>query len=54
MCYGLDHRETGVRFPADAKKYSLLHSIRTGTVTHPAYYPMGTRVSFSRDKATVV
>jgi hypothetical protein len=31
-----------VRFPADAKDFSLLHSIQTGSEAHPAPSPMET------------
>jgi hypothetical protein len=32
----------GVRFPAGARDFSLLHSVETGSDAHPASYPMGT------------
>jgi hypothetical protein len=31
--------------------FSLLNSVQTGSVTHPASYPMGTEDSFPGDKA---
>jgi hypothetical protein len=39
-----------VRFLTEARDFSLLHSVQTGTGTHPASYPMGTRGSFPGDK----
>jgi hypothetical protein len=42
---------SGVPFPAEAKYFSLLHSLQTGSGTHPASYPMGTGVFFLGDKA---
>jgi hypothetical protein len=33
---------TGFRFPARARDFSLFHSVQTGSVAHPASYPMGT------------
>jgi len=35
----------GVRFPAEAGNFSLLHRIKTGSEAHPASYPMGFRLS---------
>jgi hypothetical protein len=32
----------GVQFPARGKRFSLLHSVQTGSGAHPASYPMGT------------
>jgi hypothetical protein len=40
-----------VRFPAGAR-FSLLHSVQTGSGDHPASYPKGTRDDFSWSKAT--
>jgi hypothetical protein len=31
----------GVRFPAGARDFSILHSVHTGSGAHPASYPMG-------------
>jgi hypothetical protein len=42
----------GVRFPAEARDFSLLHSIQTSSGTHPASYPMGTKGPFPGGKAT--
>jgi hypothetical protein len=36
----------GVRVPAEAGNFSLLHRVQTGSGTHPASYPRGTRGSF--------
>jgi hypothetical protein len=38
---GLDDLGSGVRFPAEAGNFSLLHSVQTGSGTHPPSYPMG-------------
>jgi hypothetical protein len=32
---------TGVLFPAGVRDFSLLHSVQTGSSTHPASYPVG-------------
>jgi hypothetical protein len=42
--YGLDDRDSRVRFPAWAGNFSL-HRVRNGCGAHPASYPMGTRDS---------
>jgi hypothetical protein len=31
-----------VRFPAETRDFSLLHSVKTGSVSHTASYPVGT------------
>jgi hypothetical protein len=49
--YGLDDRGSRVRFEAGAGNFSLHHRIQNGSGSHPASYPMGTRVSFPRGKA---
>jgi hypothetical protein len=49
--YGLDDRDSRVRFPAGAGNFSLHHRVHNGPVTHPASYPMGTRGSFLGGKA---
>jgi hypothetical protein len=33
---------TRVQFPADARDFSLLYSVKTGYEAHSASYPMGT------------
>jgi hypothetical protein len=50
--------ETGLRagWPGfdshkEREEFSLLHSTQTGSGAHPAFYPMGVRGSFSRDRA---
>jgi hypothetical protein len=35
-----------VRFPAEAKEFSVLHSVQTGSGTHPDPYPNGTGGDF--------
>jgi hypothetical protein len=40
-----------VRFPAGARDFSLHHRVQNGSWAHPAFCPMGTRVSFPGDKA---
>jgi hypothetical protein len=49
--YGLDDRDSRVRFSAGAGNFSLHHRVQNGSRTHPASYPMGTRVSFPGGKA---
>jgi hypothetical protein len=49
--YRLDDRMIGVRFPAVAGKFSLLHRVQNGSGAHPASYPMGTGSCLPRDKA---
>jgi hypothetical protein len=36
----------GIRFPARARDFFLLHSFQTGSGAHPASYPMGTGSPF--------
>jgi hypothetical protein len=48
---GMDDRGSRVRFPAGAGNLSLHHRVQNGCGTHPASYPMGTRVCFSGGKA---
>jgi hypothetical protein len=31
----------GIKFPTEAREFSLLHSVQTGSGAHPASYPMG-------------
>jgi hypothetical protein len=40
--YGMDGRGIGVKSPAGAREFSLLHSVQTGSGAHPASYPNGT------------
>jgi hypothetical protein len=49
--YGLDDRAIGVRFPAEAKDFSSILCVQTGSGAHPASCPMGTGVPFPRGKA---
>jgi hypothetical protein len=49
--YGLDDQCSGVRCPAGAEKFSLLHRVQTGSGARPTSYPMGTGVSFPGGKA---
>jgi hypothetical protein len=44
--YGLEERGSRVRFPAGAGNFSLHHRVQTGSGTHPASYPTGTRGTF--------
>jgi hypothetical protein len=44
--YGLDDRDSRVRFPAGAGNFSLHHRVPNGSGAHPASYPMGTKGSF--------
>jgi hypothetical protein len=50
-CYGLDDRDSRVRFPAGAGNFSLHHRVQPGSGAHPVSYPMGTRGSFPGSKA---
>jgi hypothetical protein len=49
--YGLDDRDSTVRFPAGAGIFFLHHRVQNGSEAHLASYPMGTRGSFPGDKA---
>jgi hypothetical protein len=42
----MDDRGCRVRSPAGAGNVSLYHSVQTGSGTHQASYPMGTRALF--------
>jgi hypothetical protein len=44
--FGLDERNSRVRFPAGAGNFSLRHRVRNVSGALPASYPMGTRGSF--------
>jgi hypothetical protein len=48
----MDYRMIEVRFPAEAGNFSLHHRVQTDSGAHPAFYPMGTRVSFPGGKVT--
>jgi hypothetical protein len=48
--YGVDDREVGVRVQLGSE-FSLLHIVQTGSRSHPAFYLMGTEVSFPGWKA---
>jgi hypothetical protein len=49
--YGLDDRDSGVRFPAGAVNFFLHHRVQNGSGAHAASYPMGTGGSFPGGKA---
>jgi hypothetical protein len=49
--YGLNDRDSRVRFPAGAGNFSLHHRVQNGFEAHQASYPMGTRGSFPGGKA---
>jgi hypothetical protein len=40
--YGLDDRDSRVRFSAGDGNFSLHHRVQNGSGAHPASYPMGT------------
>jgi hypothetical protein len=42
LCYGLDYRDSRVRFPAGTGDFSLHHLVQNGSGAHPASYPIGT------------
>jgi hypothetical protein len=44
----------GVWVPAGAGNLSLHHRVQTGSVAHPASYPMGTTGSFPGGKAASI
>jgi hypothetical protein len=49
IAYGLDDR--GLEFQSkQGKELSLLHSVKTGSETHPVSYPVGTGDFFLGDK----
>jgi hypothetical protein len=37
----MDYRDSGFRFPAGARNFSLLHCVQTGPGDHPASYQIG-------------
>jgi hypothetical protein len=39
--YELDNRRIGVRFPAEARYFSVLYSFQTDPGFHPAFYTVG-------------
>jgi hypothetical protein len=49
--YGLDDRDSRVRFTAGAENFSLHHNVQNGPGAHPVSYPMGTGGSFPGSKA---
>jgi hypothetical protein len=49
--YGLDNWGSRFQFPVGAGKFSLHYHTQSGSGTHPASYPMGTRGSFPGGKA---
>jgi hypothetical protein len=49
--YGLDDRGSGVRFPVEPEKFSLLHRVQTGSGAHLPSYPMVTGGYFPGNKA---
>jgi hypothetical protein len=49
--YGLDDRGSRVRFPTGAGNFSHHHRVQNGSGAHPASYPIGTRGTFSGEKA---
>jgi hypothetical protein len=52
--YGLNDRGVGPQVPVGARVFSLLHVVQTGSVAHPASYPMGSRGLSPGDKAAGV
>jgi hypothetical protein len=49
--YGLEDRDSRVRFPAGVWNFSFHHRVQNGSGAHPASYPMSTRGSFPGGKA---
>jgi hypothetical protein len=52
--YGLNDRDSMVRFPAGAGNFSLHHRVPNGSGSHPSSYPMGARGYFPGGKAAGV
>jgi hypothetical protein len=52
--YGLDGRDSGVRFPVGTREFFLHHRVQNGSEVYPASYPIGTRGSFPGGKAAGV
>jgi hypothetical protein len=51
LVFGLDDRDSRVRFLAGAGNFSLHHRVQNSSGAHPASYPMGRRGSFPWVKA---
>jgi hypothetical protein len=49
--YGMVDRDSRVRFPTEARNFSLHYSVQNGSGAHPTSYPMDTRGSFPGGKA---
>jgi hypothetical protein len=49
--YGHDGPGREVRFPEEARDFSLLHTDQMVSVAHPASYPVGTEGCFPGGKA---
>jgi hypothetical protein len=49
--YGIDDHEIGVRFPAEAINFSLLHNIQNAPEAHPVSYLLGTESCLLGGKA---
>jgi hypothetical protein len=49
--YGLDNRDSRVRFPAGAGNFSLHHRVQNDSGAHIASYPMDNRGCFPGVKA---
>jgi hypothetical protein len=49
--YGLDDRAIGVRSPAEAKDFSSILCVQSGSGAHPASCPMGSGGPFPRGKS---
>jgi hypothetical protein len=49
--YGLDDRAIGVRSPAEAKNFSSILCVQTGSGAHPASCTMGTGGPYPGGKA---
>lgn len=39
---GINEQKIGIRFPAGARDFSLLHSVKTCSEVHPAFHTLGT------------
>jgi hypothetical protein len=49
--YGLDDRNSRVRFPVGAGNFSIHRRVQNSSGAHPAFYTMGSRGSFPGGKA---
>jgi hypothetical protein len=51
---GIATGKAGVRFPARARDFPLLHSVQTGSGAHPSSYPIDAGGSFHGGKVATM